>query len=480
MRFCMMIKTIYLVLFVVFLLTACTLAVSENKTNETIVELWDVQSRVLHDPRANFLSIESTKNALKDYLLDCGISHSSLIAALYSVEAQSLLADNRTDNAIWAFKTALEMHPGYIAAARGLFAAEYKKSILSSIGTIGTLIKTYFNAYRDSWTQFITIGNFAFIFIAAALLSFIALIGTFISKYISLWVYEISSFISGKWRFHIGIFLIVVLMFLPLFMGFGLVWVLLLWLAWVYLYLERREKILIWCSWVLICCVIPANIIRVSAIKAYENPYIHAVNYSRLGGYSTRAIETIKLSQKQYPENPKPYFLLGVLNKRGGNYFDALKEYLEYRRLRPSDANGHINLGNIYFILNNLNEAISEYRRAESIDVKNAAIYYNLSKAYFHRFKFEQATAMLKKASELDPDLVTYYTDIHSTNPNRLLIDVQFPKSWFWEEIPDLFSSALADLENHWVKMGPGLNVEGAVISLVTITVILILFQIFL
>jgi hypothetical protein len=156
-----------------------------------------------------------------------------------------------------------------------------------------------------------------------------------------------------------------------------------------------------------------------------------------------------------------------------------LKEYLEYTRLEPRDAKGHINLGNIYFILNNINEAVSEYRRAESLDRNNPIIYFNLSRAYLHQFKFEQATEILKKASRLNPEVVNYYTEIHSSNPNRLLIDSIYSSDWILSEIPELWAKALAQQDIFWYRLGPGLGMSGTAIVMMSTILLLLILQVF-
>jgi tetratricopeptide (TPR) repeat protein len=462
---------------IILLIVPAGVSSFDDNSRESLKEYWVHQSKILQDPRSGYMAIESARQALADLLLDNGVSRSALLAAAYAAEGVQLIDGNQPDRAIWAFRSALRMDKGYLPACRGLLVASFHKSLFSVPTALVETAECAFHAWQDNWVQFVTLGNAAILFMLTMLISFFVLIITLTLKHLPLFYNDIRGLIPKTWSGYIGVVITAVIMIMPLFLGLGPIWTVLLWLVITYLYLERRDRLILWCVWIGLVFTLPANIMRVTVIKAYDEGILHAISYVERGGYSSKTIDAFDHFQKKFPGKSKMHFMKGLLYKHGGHYFDALKENLEYTRVNPSDASGHINLGNIYFVLNNLGETISEYRRGENTDPSNAAIYYNLSKAYFHQFKFQQATNMLKKASSIDSDLVTYYTEIHSTNPNRLLIDSPIPDIWFWEEVPPLLSSALADQDKFWIDLGPGLDFAGTAIMMAVITIVLLLIQ---
>ncbi|MBN1356385.1 tetratricopeptide repeat protein [bacterium] len=448
-----------------------------ESARESLVDFWEAQQRVLHDPRSGTMAIDSAKQAMLDLKLNSGVRHSSLLAALYASEATRLIDENQPDKAVWACRSALEMDPSYLPACRVLVIASARKSVVSFVSSMYISARTWFTAFKDPWFEFVTAGNTALVLIVAIALCAAISVLVFTLKYISLLRNDIQVLMPPKTPGYFSLIVMGILLIGPLIGGMGVLWTLFIWIVASYLYMRRKEKLYFACLWLAILAILPLNIARVSVVKAFDDGFLQTIHYVRSGGYSARAIDSIRHYLVKYPEKNKLHFMMGLLYKHGDRYFDSLKEYLEYARLVPSDASGHINLGNIYFVLNNLGEAISEYRRAENTDPGNAAVYYNLSKAYFHQFKFAQATEMLKRASNLDPQLVAYYTEIHSTNPNRLLIDASIPDAWFWEEVPPLLSSALADQDRFWIKLGPNLNFAGTALTLAIMTLILLIIQ---
>ncbi len=456
-------------------------AINSDQSSRTLDELWQVQIKSLRDSRISSLTNESSREDIREYLLDNGIGRSPILAAAYSAEGISLLSQRKIHKAVWAFESSLLMDPTFIPGARGLLYASLRKGISSFIMAVPSVIGSMVSAYRDPWVMFYTLGNFSLVLIFTLLIGVVAVTATLLIRYFALINYEITEHVGGFIPAKFISVITIVLLGAPILAGFGLCWAVLFWIILLFIYLKRGERLLIWSVVLPLLLIIPANILRVSALKSYEEPYIQAFSYARDGGYSQVAGKVLKeyLTREEGSENvERAYFLMGLLNKRGGHYFDALKDYMEFTRLESREAGGHVNLGNVYFILNNLGEAIAKYRRAENLDNKNAAIYYNLSKAYLHQFKFDQATNTLNKASNIDSALVTYYTEIHTSSPNRMLVDSEVPRSWVMTDFKRLWDWSLANQSDYWIVLGPGLTLEGTVFVLAGLIVLLLLLHV--
>ncbi len=439
---------------------------AESTKQTTLKEVWDNQCQVLADPRVGTMAVDTACDNVLEFLAESGVARSTLMAEVYSLKAGSFYAARKSDKAVWAYKTALKMDPGFIPAAKGLLLASFREGIPTFFTSIPLVFSAVTTVFSSPWTQLNALYYLSLCLISSALLLITVLICVFSIRYFPLWCHDFHERIPFDIPEIFLPYIIILVMLLPLLLHLGVVWTLALWSLFSFPYLKKAERRLFYIVLVLLFLAFPAKIVGITVMDVYQNPLIRAITYARDKGYNTSLIEQLNQYEKSHPENEKVHFLLGLLNKRGGNFFDSLKHYLEYVRLNPTDAAGHLNLGNVYFILNNVGEAISEYRKAENYSPSNAAVYYNLSKAYLHRFKFQKATDMLNRAGDIDPELVAKATEINSTKPHRILIDALYPDQWFWEEVQNSYHHAMEKQKDFWIKLGPGLDYPSVYTSL--------------
>ncbi|MBN1552766.1 tetratricopeptide repeat protein [bacterium] len=461
-----------MLLFTFVLANVCSAA--EN--TQSIDELWQIQAERLFDRYANAIVMAAAKETLIDYNLNNGVTLSPQLAAAYVVSAQKLVQQERYDAALWALESALEMDGGFIPAARGRIVVSFKKNIFSVFGPFLTSFLTYWKAFSNIYQQLILLGNLSNTLILTFLINMVILVTALVVRYSNLFHHEILERLPLKVPPKVIWIFVILILVLPFLLGFGVFWMFLWWLLLLSFYIGKRERTLLMLSYLFLFAILPLNVFRVAVLLAHDDGLIQVMAYTYHGaGYSAESIDRLSAHLDRSSSKAHMHFLKGMLYKRGGYYFDALKEYMEYTRIERSDAIGHLNLGNIYFILNNIGEAIAEYRKAENTDPNNAAIYCNLSKAYSHQFKFQQMDSMLKKANDLNPKLVSKFTDNLSSNPNRMLLDGLFPKKWIWQEFEQFYERSFAEQENHWRKLGPGLGMRSALTVLFSVFVIFLI-----
>ncbi len=441
---------------------------------EELIDLWGAQKESFLDPRPGTTALDSRMYAIWEHILDQGISRSPWIAMAYTVEGQALLTLNQSRKALWSFRTALDFDPGYIPAIRAQFMSSYK----TGFGSLLQSIKAYVMArtvHLNFWNRCLAFANLCLVLVSAITVFLVVFALTMTIRFTPLLLHDLSERFPMISNQMLERSIIVVLCVLPLLLGLGLFWNSLWLLVLLHPYFKIKELRFVWFIVALLFAIIPLQLARVAVLQAAEDGSIAVLTHAQDGGYSGNAISLLESVRKLNPDNAKMRFVAGMLYKRGSHYFEALREYLEYVRMDGADPYGHINLGNIYFILNNLNEAIAEYRKAENLSPDNAAIYFNLSKAYLHQFKFQQATEMLKKAGDLDARLVARQTELSTTTPNRMLIDMTIPDSWIRTELYRYWTAALVDETRFWQRPGPWLTIEGYLISMVGLVMTMLL-----
>ncbi len=125
-------------------------------------------------------------------------------------------------------------------------------------------------------------------------------------------------------------------------------------------------------------------------------------NLAARSNYSAGSQELINaLARTDVPQlEAEKNSALGLLYLRQGEYETAAVHLLESIALRPGDASGYINLGNVYFSQGQWHKALEGYRKAGSVDSLDAVGQHNLAQAYIKTLLMAESTKALHRATE--------------------------------------------------------------------------------
>ncbi|MEO8380247.1 MAG: tetratricopeptide repeat protein [Acidobacteriota bacterium] len=196
------------------------------------------------------------------------------------------------------------------------------------------------------------------------------------------------------------------LLFLPLFLWLGPMWLLFYWAAVFFGYAGPAERIAIVLLLVLVALVPIVVDASAHTIAGVDGPVVAAAIASTDQAYHPEALRRLQELLAVVPDDPVLHVLVGNLLS-----FDGLEEQaaFHYRRaieLQPNNAGAHVNRGNLYFLNNEFQAAINEYQRAEEADPKLATAFYNHSIAAGDLYKFDLQEEMLKRARSADDTFV--------------------------------------------------------------------------
>lgn len=196
------------------------------------------------------------------------------------------------------------------------------------------------------------------------------------------------------------------LLFLPLFVWLGPVWLLFYWLAIFFGYASPGERAGI----VVLLIVVALLPIAVDAaahwIAGVDSPVVAAAISSADQAYQPDALRRLQELIAVVPDDPMLHVLLGNLQSFEGLDDQANVHYRRAIQLRPSYAGAHVNLGNLLFLNNEFQAAMTEYEKAEQADAKLATAFYNHSVAAGETYKFDLQAQMLDRARKADPSFV--------------------------------------------------------------------------
>lgn len=216
------------------------------------------------------------------------------------------------------------------------------------------------------------------------------------------------------------------LLFLPLiFSLFGLLPFLVSILSLYGLYLIKRDRGIIYLSFVLLLSLsLSPGILRIFSIPSYIKAAI-AVNEGRDNKYGLLVLR----GRADLPSS----FSYALALKREGYHKEAVELYKRLvERYRIPEL--YINLGNALYGDGDIEGAIEYYNK--SLLIRPLAVaYYNLSQVSRERLDFKKGEEYFEEAARLDPEGLRRFTALGGRGPNRFVVDVKLPDLLIWSQI---------------------------------------------
>jgi tetratricopeptide (TPR) repeat protein len=282
--------------------------------------------------------------------------------------------------------------------------------------------------------------NTFYILSNAILMTFIIFGIVVMIRYLPLYIYDIRKNMTQEISRLLINSLKILVLFIPFFLRLDILWAIFFWSVLLWGYVSKREKqfILIF----LIVLVYLPFFLRSSSstLDGASSDIILEMNQTNHEDWGRATEEKLRTWLVTHPNDPEVLFSLGLAEKRQGHYPEAGEFYRRAIQQDPRFSEALSNLGNVYLAQKQTTLAIASYQQATGINPDRGAYYYNLWRAYsqesFLSGKIDQA---LQKAQQLDPELISYYSVIDSSNPNRLVIDETLASQRFWKRFLDQF-----------------------------------------
>lgn len=217
------------------------------------------------------------------------------------------------------------------------------------------------------------------------------------------------------------------LLFLPLFLWLGPMWLLLYWLVIFFGYANATERTLIIVLALLVAAAPIVLDLVANRVAGVESPVLVAAIASHERSYQPDALRRLQELANVVPDRPLLHLLLGNLQLMEGNEQQAVNAYRRSLELKES-AGAHVNIGNLHFMDNDVPAAISEYQRAEALDPNLAIAFYNHSVASGEAFHFDDQARMLDQAKRIDGNVEKL------ASPNQKIVMYRLPISVAWRE----------------------------------------------
>jgi tetratricopeptide (TPR) repeat protein len=379
-------------------------------------------------------------DSLYQLKLDKGLQNIPTLSFLLIRASERARKKGDKDQAIQAAAYAVRFSPDlpqpYYESARGFWLqnpfqlhktlSEVFKGITRQFQYYPSSVKLVFNAF--------------YILANAVLMTFIVFGIVILTRYLPLYTYDIRRNMAQEIPTLLINSLKILVLFLPFFLRLDILWSIFFWCVLLWGYVSKREKQLV--AIFLIALVYLPFFLRSfsSTLDGASSDIIFEMNQMNHEDWGRGTEEKLKAWLVNHPNDSEVLFSLGLAEKRLGRYPEAAEFYRRAIQENPRFSEAVSNLGNVYLAQKQTASAIASYQQAIGINPGRGAYYYNLWRAYSQEsYLSTKVDQTFQKAQQLDPELISYYSDIDSPSPNRLLIDETLPPSRFWKRLLNQF-----------------------------------------
>jgi tetratricopeptide (TPR) repeat protein len=195
------------------------------------------------------------------------------------------------------------------------------------------------------------------------------------------------------------------LLFLPVFLWLGPLWLVFYWFIIFFGYAKIGERIMIVVLSLLLAGAPLALDWTSQRIAGIDSPVVMSAITSEERTYEPDALRRMQELVNIVPDDAMLHLLLGTLYLQEGNDQQASQHYQRSAELQDN-AGAHVNLGNLHFYNNDFATAVTEYNKAEALDPRLAIAFYDESIALGELYKFDQQAQKLDLARRIDRALV--------------------------------------------------------------------------
>jgi tetratricopeptide (TPR) repeat protein len=376
----------------------------------TFEEMWGRYVRA--DAAADAAGAEAALRELRRARVERNVASLDTIGLALVERGAARLAEGRREEAEEAFRLAVELAPGLPDAHAGLSRALLRKGPLGVVPSLRAALRgvSAFLATgrgslrsRDTATVAFLLASFGLAWGAAVAL--VLRRGGLLRHDLEEWLGPGQSRAAS-----LALFLLLLLLPVATFQGWG--WLAPWWLALLFPYLSRGERLLA----VLLLGAATAAGPLVASLEARSrtarSPLLHAALRAVEAVPDAADLERLAEAARSDPADRDLVYLLAAAWRKSGRYDEAAALYREELARNPSDAVARNNLANLEFARGGFDVARQRYREGAapgSPPEVAATSFYNLSLVHLQKFEYQAYNEAKSNADRLAPGLVADY-----------------------------------------------------------------------
>lgn len=344
-------------------------------------------------------------------LTEAGKSYGIKTYPLYAVSASALSRQAATQGskpaADWGARTAGILDPAspavaFMEADAAAASGNWGTALTAALRGFGNLLRNYRSRLLGRADFLIAI------LLAIGLTMAIFALALFV-RYGRAMAHDFREIVGG--RLHGGSVSVIAfaLLFLPIFLWLGPIWLVFYWFIIFFGYAKTGERILIVLLSLMIAAAPLALDLASHWIAGADSPVVMSAIASEERSYQPDALRRMQDLINIVPDDAVLHLLIGNLYLQDGDEQQASQHYRRSADLHDS-AGAHVNLGNVHFVNNDFSTAVTEYNKAEALDPHLAIAFYDDSIALGAQSKFDEQAKKFDQANRIDHSYIERLT----------------------------------------------------------------------
>jgi len=363
-------------------------------------------------------------------LTETGRTYGIKTYPLYAVSAASLSRQAARQGAKpaadWAARAADALDP--ISPAVAFIGADTAADAKNWGGALTAALRGFANIFRDYRSRLLGRADLLITILLALALTAAIFAISLLVRYGRAMTHDFREILGGVMHGGSVSVLAFALLFLPIFLWLGPVWLIFYWFIIFFSYAKPGERILIVLLSLLIASAPLALDLASHWIAGVDSPVVMSAIASEERSYQPDALRRMQELVNIVPDDAVLHLLIGNLYLQDGEEQQANLHYRRSADLHDS-AGAHVNLGDLHFFNNDFATAVTEYNKAETLDPRLAIAYYDDSIALGELYKFDQQAQKLDQAKKIDR---SYIERLNSEPPAQkvVLYHPTIPQAW--------------------------------------------------
>ena len=363
-------------------------------------------------------------------LTETGRTYGIKTYPLYAVSAASLSRQAARQGAKpaadWAARAADALDP--ISPAVAFIGADTAADSKNWGGALTAALRGFANIFRDYRSRLLGRADLLITILLALALTAAIFAISLLVRYGRAMTHDFREILGGVMHGGSVSVLAFALLFLPIFLWLGPVWLIFYWFIIFFSYAKPGERILIVLLSLLIASAPLALDLASHWIAGVDSPVVMSAIASEERSYQPDALRRMQELVNIVPDDAVLHLLIGNLYLQDGEEQQANLHYRRSADLHDS-AGAHVNLGDLHFFNNDFATAVTEYNKAETLDPRLAIAYYDDSIALGELYKFDQQAQKLDQAKKIDR---SYIEHLNSEPPAQkvVLYHPTIPQAW--------------------------------------------------
>jgi tetratricopeptide (TPR) repeat protein len=356
----------------------------------------------------DFADADRQLNELLDRGTQIDLTRYPLLARSAAGLAEQAYREGNAPLAQWSMNAAARLDP--VAAAVPFAAADLARSRGDWIGALRSVFSGLMKLTSDDSTGTLARMDLLLVLALAIFLTAAGFAIALLVRHGRAATHDFREMLGGRLSAGVTSVLAFSLLFLPLFLWLGPVWLILWWLALMYVYGNIRERaaiVVVLAAVALTPLVIDYAAARMSGL---QNPVLRAAIADLNDAYDEGALVGMQSLLEAQPEDPLLHLLLGNLYFQQGSDVEALVHFRRAVQLDENLAGAHLNIGNLHFLNNDFTAAISRYERAGTLDSRMAIAPFNRSVAAAQMNRYDEQGRQLELAKQRNRSVVNQLT----------------------------------------------------------------------